>query len=200
MEFLTQLLYWISTGLLVPVIVALIYYLVVAFLQLGGLYGTFTDRLKYRASLLPVMEAVEAGARDPAELPGGRTALARALPRLVHVQSSSTRMEKVAADFELDAHREVGRARTLVRMGPTLGLMGTLIPMGPALVGLARGDVATLAENLQVAFSTTVLGLLIGGVGFLIMQARQQWLAEDANTLHYIYQLLRERSDAPFIV
>ncbi len=40
--------------------------------------------------------------------------------------------------------------------------MGTLIPLSPALEGLANGDVATLTDNLRLAFSITVLGLLVG--------------------------------------
>ena len=52
-------------------------------------------------------------------------------------------------------------------MGPVLGLMGTLIPMGPALVGLSSGDIASMAYNMQVAFATTVVGLVIGAIGTL---------------------------------
>ena len=54
----------------------------------------------------------------------------------------------------------------MVRFGPALGLMGTLIPLSPALEGLANGNVKLLSENLRVAFSVTVLGLLIGAIAF----------------------------------
>ena len=71
-----------------------------------------------------------------------------------------------------------------------LGLMGTLIPMGPALVGLAAGDIATMAENLQVAFSTTVIGLFVGAVGFATHQAIQRWNTEALNDLEFISELM----------
>ena len=74
-----------------------------------------------------------------------------------------------------------------------LGLMGTLIPMGPALVGLAKGNIASLAENMQVAFATTVVGLLIGAIGFLLGQVKQYWFAEDLNDFQYIYELIKEK-------
>ena len=78
---------------------------------------------------------------------------------------------------------------TLTRLGPMLGLMGTLIPMGPALKGLASGDLDTMATNLQVAFSTTVVGVFIGGIGFLCRQARQRWALEDLRVTEWLLNL-----------
>jgi biopolymer transport protein ExbB/TolQ len=68
--------------------------------------------------------------------------------------------------------------------------MGTLIPMGPALLGLATGDVASLASNMQVAFSTTVVGLVIGAIGFFISQVKRRWYATDINNLYFILDIL----------
>ncbi len=73
-----------------------------------------------------------------------------------------------------------------------LGLMGTLIPMGPALVGLSTGDVSTMAHNMQVAFATTVVGVFIGAIGFITLQVKQRWYADDMNTLEYIASALKE--------
>jgi biopolymer transport protein ExbB/TolQ len=53
------------------------------------------------------------------------------------------------------------------------GLMGTLIPLGPGLAALGRGDVASLANAVTVAFDTTVLGLAVGIVGFCLARARR---------------------------
>lgn len=64
--------------------------------------------------------------------------------------------------------------------------MGTLIPMGPALVGLATGDVASMASNMQVAFATTVVGIIIGAIGFVTLQVKQRWVADDLNIIEYI--------------
>ena len=67
-------------------------------------------------------------------------------------------INKALADFDFDSQRRLGRTRMLVRAGPALGLMGTLIPLSPALTGLANGNTAALSENLRVAFSVTVVG------------------------------------------
>lgn len=71
------------------------------------------------------------------------------------------------------ARARVDRADILARVGPMLGLMGTLIPLGPGLSALGRGDVATLASAVTVAFDTTVLGLAVGVLGFALGRARR---------------------------
>ena len=86
--------------------------------------------------------------------------------------------------------KRLERTRVMVRLGPMFGLMGTLIPMGPALIALTKGDVNTLASNLIIAFGTTVVGLLIGGVSYLISMVRTRWYKDDMNDIHYICEVL----------
>jgi len=73
------------------------------------------------------------------------------------------------------ARRRIDRADLLARVGPMLGLMGTLIPLGPGLAALGRGELDVLAQAVTVAFNTTVLGLLAGILGFLIGRMRRRW-------------------------
>ncbi len=70
--------------------------------------------------------------------------------------------------------------------------MGTLIPMGPALVGLAAGDIASMAYNMQVAFATTVVGLFSSAIGFITQQTKQRWYLQDLNNLEFFAELLKE--------
>jgi biopolymer transport protein ExbB/TolQ len=103
---------------------------------------------------------------------------------------SADRRAKALADFDLSSLRKLERTRMLVRFGPALGLMGTLIPLSPALDGLAKGDVTKLSENLRVAFSVTVLGLLIGAVAFAISLVRDRLYAQDLSDLEYVVSQL----------
>jgi biopolymer transport protein ExbB/TolQ len=96
------------------------------------------------------------------------------------------RRAKALADFDLRSLRKLERSRMLVRFGPALGLMGTLIPLSPALEGLADGDVQQLSENLRAAFSVTVLGLLIGAVAFAISLVRDRLYAQDLSDLEFV--------------
>ena len=68
--------------------------------------------------------------------------------------------------------------------------MGTLIPMGPALVGLSTGDIASMAYNMQVAFSTTVIGLFAGAIGLMTQQVKRRWYLKDMANLEFITNLL----------
>lgn len=37
-----------------------------------------------------------------------------------------------------------------------LGLLGTLIPLGPGIIALGQGDTQTLSTSLLTAFDTTI--------------------------------------------
>ena len=73
------------------------------------------------------------------------------------------------------AKKRIERADFIARLAPMLGLMGTLIPLGPGLAALGDGDVKILTTAMSVAFDTTVLGLLCGMVGFVIARLRRRW-------------------------
>lgn len=73
------------------------------------------------------------------------------------------------------ANKRIDRADLIARLGPMLGLMGTLIPLGPGLAALGRGELDVLAQAVTVAFNTTVLGLLAGIIGFVLGRLRRRW-------------------------
>ncbi|MCG8672526.1 MAG: MotA/TolQ/ExbB proton channel family protein [Pseudomonadales bacterium] len=77
--------------------------------------------------------------------------------------------------FEDYAAKRLERSDLLARCGPILGLMGTLIPLGPGLNALGAGNIDILATALSVAFDTTVVGLLVGLVAFVISRLRRRW-------------------------
>jgi biopolymer transport protein ExbB/TolQ len=106
------------------------------------------------------------------------------------------RLAKRLAEYGYLSLRRLERTRILVRMGPALGLMSTPIPLSPALAGLADGDVATLTENLRVAFSVTVAGLMIGAFAFAISLVRDRLYAQDYSDVEYVAATLT--SPAPW--
>jgi MotA/TolQ/ExbB proton channel family len=95
-------------------------------------------------------------------------------------------MSKALVEHDFVSLRRLERTRILVRAGPALGLMGTLIPLSPALAGLAAGDVQELSENLRVAFSVTVIGLLIGAIAFGISLVRDRLYSQDLSDLEFV--------------
>jgi biopolymer transport protein ExbB/TolQ len=97
---------------------------------------------------------------------------------------------KLLQEYEFYTIKRLERTRVLVRIGPILGLMGTLIPLAPALLDAADGDLAALTEGLVTAFSVAVLGLLIGGIAFVISIVRDRMYSQDISDMEYLLELL----------
>jgi biopolymer transport protein ExbB/TolQ len=100
------------------------------------------------------------------------------------------RIENTLQEYELEISGLLDKTRVLVRVGPMLGLMGTLIPMGAALLALSKGDLGQMADCLIIAFGTTVAGLAIGVLAYVISVVRERWYAEDTKDMAYIAELL----------
>ena len=95
------------------------------------------------------------------------------------VRGTDAELEGLAVTGETLASAAVARSNLVARAAPTLGLMATLIPMGPAVLTLADNDVAGLARSLAVAFGATVVGLLVGLLRSVVGSVRRQWYAAD---------------------
>jgi biopolymer transport protein ExbB/TolQ len=99
---------------------------------------------------------------------------------------AGNRIAKRLAEYDYRSVRRLERTRILVRMGPALGLMGTLIPLSPALAGLADGDVQRLTDDLRVAFSVTVTGLLVGALAYAVSLVRNRLYDQDYSDVEYL--------------
>jgi biopolymer transport protein ExbB/TolQ len=195
MQYLEKTLSWVSSGLLIPVLLALIFFFIRGLLLIGQFYGLYIDRLKFYHLLRRHTEACALDEIDklPESISGYKLPLAQTIRHLFLYEEDEIRREKIVADFEIDCEKELDKSRTLSKTGPMLGLMGTLIPLGPALAGLAAGDLASMSQQIQIAFNTTVMGLLIGAIGYLTLQTKQRWCATDMNQLDYINHMLNKR-------
>jgi biopolymer transport protein ExbB/TolQ len=87
---------------------------------------------------------------------------------------------KVSKDqLDVKALGELEAVRNVSRLAPMLGLIATLVPMGPALKSLADGNIQGISENLIVAFSAVTFGLVIASITFWIASVKKRWLAEE---------------------
>lgn len=87
-------------------------------------------------------------------------------------------LENVLAESEDAVRRSLDTARTLVKVGPSLGLLGTLIPMGASLAAMSSGDLEAMATHMTVAFTTTIVGIAVGTAAYCIVA----WRQPDVNT------------------
>ena len=199
MNIISDILYWISTGLLVPDIVLLIVLFGRALLLVGSFYGQYLSIRKTEALLRNELNALTpATVMELADkLPEKSSSLVISYIRQVlQAHESPAQIQRLLANFEIAADKDLAISKTLTKLGPILGLMGTLIPMGPALAGPASGDIASMAYNMQIAFATTVVGLVAGAVGFLTQQVKQRWYLQDMTNLEFLSELLNEKRAA----
>jgi biopolymer transport protein ExbB/TolQ len=193
-----QILFDVSEALRTPVLVLALVALLVTIVELGALLVEMRrrrDRSVWRlenavAECQGRLAAGQAAEALAALIPISRNrtmedALAGILEQ-VGRPDAEARIAKRLAEYDYRSLRRLERTRILVRMGPALGLMGTLIPLSPALAGLADGDVATLTENLRIAFGVTVVGLLVGAIAFGISLVRDRLYAQDYSDVEYV--------------
>jgi biopolymer transport protein ExbB/TolQ len=107
--------------------------------------------------------------------------------------SNMSSLEWLAQDYEVRMSKRLEQTRIIATISPMLGLMGTLIPLGPALIGLSQGDIEQLANNLMVAFATTVIGLFAGSIGYVLTQVRKRWYWQDMTDIDRILDILEEK-------
>jgi len=176
----------IATALRVPVLLAAVLILLLCALELGRFCAELWRR-RVRARDVDLGQLTERAIADPAQAslysysaPGAIAAEALVeVSGAAHEPDPVTATERALARYELAVQRRLDRTRLLVRAGPAVGLMGTLIPLAPGLAALGDGDVATLADNLRDAFGATVVGLLVGTIAFALTLARTRMYTED---------------------
>ena len=198
MNAISDIMFWISTGLLVPVIVLLILLFFRSLLLVGSFFGQYVSIRKTDKLIREQMETLHVNNVDhfAEKLPEKSNSLVvMFMKRILAEQQNKAQVQRLLANFEIAADKDLAISKSLTKLGPILGLMGTLIPMGPALVGLSTGDIASMAYNMQVAFATTVIGLVAGAIGFLTQQVKQRWYLQDMTNLECLVEVLNEKNE-----
>jgi biopolymer transport protein ExbB/TolQ len=194
----------VASVLQVPVLIAALLALAAVIYELGSYLVELRSRRGRRFSALSAGADLARTALTGDDRPAAAAAvhglarspaMAATLDFIVeHARTSGGehQLNKALADFDFDAQRRLSRTRMLVRAGPALGLMGTLIPLSPALTGLANGDTGALSHDLRVAFSVTVVGLLIGAVAFGLSLSRDRMYSQDLSDLQYLAAVISD--------
>jgi biopolymer transport protein ExbB/TolQ len=163
---LEQLLYHVSSALYGPVVVACAFLELYVPIQVGITLQEGWQRRQRRYV--------------------ARARFAALLRHEVEVATPGTltiRAERLLQQEELELTRRLDRVRSVIRIGPALGLMGTLIPMGISLAALAEGNIPKMAESMVTAFTATVAGLGAGVVSYLLSLVRERWVREDVREM-----------------
>lgn len=185
-ETLTSLIHIISESLLTPVIVLLVISVIIVILSFGGLINERISRkpisskdledLVRRVSFSSNVSQMKDEINNSDLFDYQKEVLIRIAENYdIGPEARKALASELISDNETRLIKKTNKADILVRVGPSLGLLGTLIPLGPGLAALGTGDIATLAQSLTIAFDTTVTGLSVGAVAYLISKYKKQW-------------------------
>ena len=188
---LQTFIYLVSSSLLYPVLLALSLLVLVIIVQAGGFFAEWLERA--RLSPCPSQDL-------PRLLQTGQAQgmishrVNHYLQILTQIRSQpgnhGIAVENLLQSTTLELWKSMDRLRILVRTGPSLGLLGTLIPMGTGLASLGQGDMTKLSSDLVIAFTTTVVGMAAGTIAFCFYTLRRRWLEEDIKNMELATELL----------
>lgn len=201
---LTSFIHIISESLLAPVVVILVIFLIYAILSLGGFLNECFTKKPLKSDGLEALLQDIAKSNSPEELKGivNSSGLYEEqkiiLEKIVNNYNLGPEARKAFAsklieEEENNLLKVTSKTDLLVRLGPIFGLLGTLIPLGPGLSALGTGDITTLAQSLTIAFDTTVTGLTIGAIGYVISKYRKQWYESDLTTTETVAEAILEK-------
>jgi len=194
---LAEMLFVVTDVLLLPILVALVAMTAGSLWMLGGLTREAWERRRARPAWSAFLADLKAGRGDVASFP--RVAMSGYAARFRNWLKGAERPKagarKCLDDLEIDMARRLSWLSFATRVGPMLGLIGTLLPLGPALRGLASDELASLAENLEIAFTSTVFGLLVGGLAYAAGIIRRNWYDQDISDLEFALEAMETKEE-----
>ncbi len=196
MEIISKSLFWVANSLLIPDIIILLILFGRSLLHIGSFYNQMTIKNKnnklFQAKIKNLTNNNISALKSL--LPEKDNSLfTKYLRDMLQTFPSEAYHEYLICNLENEADKDLSLSKMLAKMGPILGLIGTLIAMSPALVGLSTGDISGMAYNMQVVFATTVVGLVISIVGLVTLQFKQRWYAQDIYNLEYVSKTLMKQ-------
>jgi biopolymer transport protein ExbB/TolQ len=191
----------VASSLQTPVICVLLILLAAAVIMLGTLIAEmFTERWQLKAKLPKLVDALKSDKSSIEKTIGDSQLLRRqkkALLELTNHKELNPAMREALAERLVYEEREhydgiVKITDVISRIGPMFGLLGTLIPLGPGIIALGRGDTYTLSTSFLTAFDTTIAGLIAAAVAFVISAIRKRWYANYMSTLELVMECILE--------
>jgi biopolymer transport protein ExbB/TolQ len=195
----------ISQSLLIPVMAILAIFFIYALINLGILLSEYYRRrkLNYDVKKLISQFLDAKNSKNPAQISRiineGQLPLSHKEVLRTLAESSTQSQEfreslaiKIVEDEGIYAAKKLERTDIIAKIGPALGLMGTLIPLGPGLTALGEGNIQSLAQHLLIAFDSTVLGMASAAIAFTISKIRRRWYEDEISNLETLVDTILE--------
>jgi len=195
-ELLNNALYWISQSLLTPVLVVLLIFFLYALLNLGSLLYEYKHRMKVRfdgnfVKNLILSLSKQGSPEKIIQFVESSEILENHKKVLVNIAETSKLSPKsreslaikLIEDEENRNAKKLEKTDIIAKIAPAVGLMGTLIPLGPGLAALGAGDIQSLSQHMIIAFGAAVIGMAAAAIGFTISKIRRRWYGEEISAL-----------------
>ena len=186
--FLKTFIYLIASSLFLPVLLILSCLFVWMLVYSGTFFREWLsrNRLKKKADNLP--EKIISGEYKDC-LPLSVITVITALEPLKGTPDPVP-VVNLLRDSEHRIWKSLDTLKMMIRIGPGLGLIGTLIPMGTGLASLGQGDLGQLSQDLVVAFTTTVVGMALGLLAYFYFTIQRRWVELDIKNIELAAELL----------
>jgi len=189
---LKSFIYIIASSLLYPVLFLLVVLTGWMLLYAGSFFAEWLERIRLARYSPEELPQIIREWKDPRVFPHRIRHYIENMRRVVDngCESSVLEIENILQEKTLGLWKSLDRIRMIVRVGPGLGLIGTLIPMGTGLAALGQGDMTKLSSDLVIAFTTTVVGLAVGIVAYFFYTIRRRWVEEDIKNIELATEIL----------
>ena len=166
-QFVENIMAQVSTLLMTPVILVIVLLLIYAVYALGRFVSQYLIRKKNAVAYVR-------------QIKSGRAKWLAGYPIHNYFVNNPDACED---EMEVAALKNMETLRIVTRIAPMLGLIATMIPMGPALQALADGNIQGISENLIIAFAAVIWGLVISSLTFWPASVKKRWCANELSNV-----------------
>lgn len=204
-ETLNSALYTISQSLLIPVLIFLLIFFVYTLIQLGMLIFEYYHRRKIKFDYKSIKNLIlsiseSESSNDVIRCIKKSNLLKSHKEVLINITNSSKLGSQSRESFarnmveseDMKAAKKLEKTDIIAKIAPAVGLMGTLIPLGPGLAALGAGDIQSLSQQLIIAFGSAIIGMAAAAIGFTISKVRRRWYEGEISTLETLADTILE--------
>lgn len=180
-------IYLVSSSLLTPVLFLLSALILWLIMYSGNFCGLWINRKRLTNDIDPLLSLTN---QTFSNFPPAVRQCCLQLIDLSKQPHAELAVTHLLREQEHHLWKSLDRLKMLVRIGPGLGLIGTLIPMGTGLAALSQGDLTRLSGDLVIAFTTTVVGLTLGLVSYFFFTVQRRWTEEDVKNMELAAEII----------
>lgn len=203
--YLQDIMHDIAQGMLIPTMICLIVLILVSIFFIGQIiFEYITERRHYKQNMSSIINEINDSKYDEIVDVVNKSKLLRFQKASLITVGRNMGLEEeplfALAQIQINNSEKHYKSRlawtdTISKIAPLLGLMGTLIPLGPGIVALGQNDISTLSNSLLLAFDATVCGLICAILSLIISKIRNGWYTEYIDTLESLMSCIIDKAN-----